>query len=70
MYAQFSEVIGTDLSPEQINHLACLLREVPKEAIIQSGVRQEWTSPGSQPGSLLWDKTSVFNQMKELGLLP
>lgn len=70
MYAQFREAIVTDLSPEQINQLACLLREVPKEAIIQSGVRQEWTSPGPQPGSLLWDKTSAFNQMKDLELFP
>jgi LCP family protein required for cell wall assembly len=70
LYAQFNEVIATDLSPEQINHLTCLLKEVPRESIIQDGVRQEWTSPGPQPGSLLWDKTKVLNRMKELDLIP
>lgn len=70
LYAQFNEVIATDLSPEQINHLSCLLQEVPKETILQDAVRQEWTSPGPQPGSLLWDKTRVLNRLKELGLTP
>jgi anionic cell wall polymer biosynthesis LytR-Cps2A-Psr (LCP) family protein len=70
LYAQFSDVIATDLSPEQINHLACLLQEVPNDAILQESVRPEWTSPGPQPGSLAWDKTSVFNRLKELGLTP
>jgi hypothetical protein len=70
LYTQFNEVIATDLSAEQINHLTCLLKEVPKEAIIQDGVRQESTSPGPQPGSLLWDKTNVLNRMKELNLIP
>lgn len=70
LYVRFSETIVTDLSPEQINHLSCLLQEVPTEAIIQDQVRQEWTSPGPQQGSLLWDKTSVFNRLKELDLIP
>lgn len=70
LYAQFNEVITTDLSPEQINHLSCLLKEVPPDAILQDQVRQEWTSPGPQPGSLLWDKTNVLNRLKELDLIP
>jgi LCP family protein required for cell wall assembly len=70
LYAQFNEVIATDLSPEQINHLACMLQEVPKDAILQDSVRQEWTSPGPQAGSLLWDRTNVLNRMKELDLIP
>jgi len=70
LYTQFSETIATDLSPEQINHLSCLLQEVPQEAIIQDQVRQEWTSPGPQTGSFAWDKTSVLNRLKELGLIP
>ena len=70
LYAQFNQVIATDLSPEQINHLACLLQEVPNDAITQDGVRPEWTSPGPQPGSLLWNKTSVLTRLKELNLTP
>ena len=70
LYEQFNEVIATDLSPEQINNLTCLLKEVAPDAIIQDGVKQEWTSPGPQPGSLLWDKTAVLNRMKEMGLIP
>lgn len=70
LYTQFNEVITTDLSPEQINHLSCLLKEVPPDAILQDQVRQEWTSPGPQPGSLLWDKTNVLNRLKELDLIP
>jgi LCP family protein required for cell wall assembly len=70
LYTQFNEVIATDLSPEQINHLSCLLKEVPPDAILQDQVRPEWTSPGPQPGSLLWDKTNVLNRLKELDLIP
>jgi LCP family protein required for cell wall assembly len=70
LYTQFSGTIATDLSPEQINHLSCLLQEVPQEAIIQDQVRQEWTFPGPQQGALLWDKTLVLNRLKELGLIP
>lgn len=69
LYTQFSQVIATDLSLEQINHLTCLLKEVPREAIIQEEVRQEWTSPGPQ-GSLVWDKNNVMNQLMGLGLIP
>lgn len=70
LYTQFNEVIATDLSPEQINHLSCLLKEVPNNAIIHDQVRREWTSPGPKPGSLLWNKTNVLNRMKELDLIP
>jgi len=70
LYEQFDNVIATDLSPEQINHLTCLLKEVPPEAITQEGIKQEWTSAGPQSGSLLWDKSNVLNQMKSLGLIP
>lgn len=70
LYAQYNDVIVTDLSPEQINHLVCLLQEVPKEAILQDSVRQEWTSPGPQQGSFRWDTTVVINRLKELGLTP
>jgi len=70
LYAQFNGVIATDLSPEQVNHLSCLLKEVPKGSVIQDGVKQEWTSPGPQRGSLLWNKTNVLNRMKELDLIP
>ncbi|HEX2997786.1 MAG TPA: LCP family protein [Anaerolineales bacterium] len=70
LYMQFSGVIATDLSPEQINHLTCLLTDVPPEAVVQEGVRQEWTYPGPQPGSLFWDRTIVTNRLRELGLIP
>ncbi len=70
LYAQFNQVIATDLSPEQINHLACLLKEVPNDAILQDSVRPEWTSPGPQEASYLWDKTSVLDRLKELELIP
>jgi len=70
LYDQFDEVVGTDLSLEQINHLSCLLKEVPADAIVQEQVKQEWTSAGPQAGSLGWDKTAVLNHMKQLGLVP
>jgi LCP family protein required for cell wall assembly len=68
LYAQFSASIVTDLSPEQINHVSCLLNELPGGAIVQDGVRSTWTSPGPG-GSLLWDSTSVLNHMRSLGLI-
>ena len=70
LYSQFHEVITTDLSPEQINHLACLMKALPAEGVAQDGLREEWTSAGPEEGSLLWDKLDVTNQMKELGLIP
>ena len=70
LYGQFNETISTDLSPEQINHLSCLLKATPNEAIVQDHVREEWTSAGPQVGSLVWDKASVLNQLKRLGLIP
>lgn len=70
MYMQFNEVIATDLSPEQIYQLSCLLKEVPPEAIIHDQVRPEWTWAGPQQGSLVWDRTTVLNRLKELGLIP
>jgi anionic cell wall polymer biosynthesis LytR-Cps2A-Psr (LCP) family protein len=70
LFAQFNQVIATDFSPEQINHLACLMQEVPQSMIVLDNVRQEWTWPGPQSGSLLWDKTNVLNHLKELGLIP
>jgi anionic cell wall polymer biosynthesis LytR-Cps2A-Psr (LCP) family protein len=70
LYVQYNQVIATDLSPEQINHLTCLMQEVPSETIVQDSVRPEWTWPGPQAGSLSWDKTLVTNRLKELGLAP
>ena len=70
LYMQFSGVIATDLSPEQMNHLTCLLKEVPPEAVTQEGIRQEWTYPGPQSGSLIWDRVIVLNRLRELGLIP
>lgn len=69
LYGQFNESVVTDLSPEQINHLACLLKEVPSGSIAQDQVKPEWTWAGPQVGSLLWDKTSVINQLMGLGLI-
>jgi LCP family protein required for cell wall assembly len=69
LYSQFTQVIATDFSPEQINHLICLLQEVPQAAIVQDGVRPEWTWRGPQVGSLGWDRTLVQNRLRELGLI-
>ncbi|HEY2982114.1 MAG TPA: LCP family protein [Anaerolineales bacterium] len=70
LYAQYNQVIATDLSPEQINHLACLLNEVPADSIIQESVDQIWTSPGPVAGSFVWDKNMVTNELRALGLIP
>jgi LCP family protein required for cell wall assembly len=70
LFAQFKDVFATDLTPGQIEHLTCLLRETPGTAIIYDGVRPEWTSPGPVANSLLWDKTAVNNRLQELGLTP
>lgn len=70
LYTRFDESVATDLSPEQINHLSCLLKEIPTNSIVQDHVKQEWTTPGPEQGSLLWDKTKVFNRLQELNLVP
>lgn len=67
LYAQYADLVATDLSPEQINHISCLLNELPAEAIIQDGVNQSVTSAGPR-GSYLWDKNAVLLQLQALGL--
>jgi hypothetical protein len=69
LFVQFQDVVLTDLSPEQVNNLICLLSEVSSESIIQDGVRAEWTTSG-QEGSLLWDRTQVLDRLRELGIIP
>ena len=69
IYTQFKSVIATDLSLEQLNHLACLFKNVPDSSVTQDYVKQEWTSPGPQ-GSLLWNSNNVITRLKELGLIP
>jgi len=69
LYSQFSAVIITDFTPEQITHLACLLKDVTPDAILQESVRQEWTSPGPR-GSLLWNRANVLNRLTELEFIP
>jgi LCP family protein required for cell wall assembly len=68
LYVQFSAVIITDFTPEQITHLACLLQNISPDAIVQESVKPEWTSPGPR-GSLLWSKVDVINRLRELGLI-
>jgi len=67
LYSKFSAVIVTDFSPEQIQHLVCLLKNVPSQSIIQETVQPAWTHPGPN-SSLLWDQSSVLTRLKELGL--
>ena len=67
LYTRFNQMIATDLSPEQINDLSCLMKEVPEQSIIQDQVPQEWTSAGPEAGSLYWDRTKVLNRLMELG---
>ena len=69
LFTKFSAVIATDISPEQVNHLACLMKEVPSTSIVQTQIKPEWTTPGPVADSLLWDKTQVLKQLKELGLI-
>ena len=69
LYNQFSAVIVTDFTPEQITHLACLLKEVGTDGILQESVRPEWTSPGPR-GSFLWNKYYVLNRLQQLGVIP
>jgi len=69
LYDQFKQMIVTDLSPQQIFSLFCLLKEVPKEEIAMEQVEPEWTSPGPSD-SLLWDKAKVTSALKQLELLP
>lgn len=68
LYQQVSDAIVTDLSPEQVTNLACLMKAIPKESIVQDAVKSEWTTAGPQE-SLLWDSTKVFARLKELGLI-
>jgi LCP family protein required for cell wall assembly len=68
LFSKFKNVIITDMSFEQISHLACLLKETPAGSIIKEGVRQEWTSVGPA-GSLLWKSENVLSRLRELGLI-
>ncbi len=69
LYSQFRESFVSDLSPEQILSLICLLREVPGQNVVLDQIEPEWTSPGPSR-SLLWDRDKVTSALKELELLP
>ena len=70
LYNMFAEkMIVTDLTPQQIFSLFCLLQAVPSEEIAMKGVESGWTSPGPS-NSLLWDKDKVTAALKQLDLLP
>ena len=69
LYNQFSAVIVTDFTPEQITHLACLLKQVGSNGILQDSVRPEWTWSGPRE-SLLWNKNYVLSRIHELGFTP
>ncbi len=69
LFAQFSNVIVTDFTPEQITHLACLMKNVTTDSLIQESVKPEWTAAGLN-GSLLWSHVDVLNRLKELGFIP
>jgi LCP family protein required for cell wall assembly len=68
LYDHFKNMIVTDLSPQQILSLFCLLKEVPREEIVMERVEPDWTSPGPSD-SLLWDKVKVTAALKQLDLL-
>lgn len=69
LYDQYKYVIATDVSPEQILSLFCLLKEVLREEIVMNQVDPAWTAPGPSD-SLLWDKGQVIPALKQLDLLP
>jgi hypothetical protein len=68
-YPQINTVIFTDFSLQQITHLACLLKDIPADNILQESMRPEWTRPGPN-GSLLWNQNSLMLRLRELGLTP
>ncbi len=66
---EFNDMLVTDLSPEQILDLFCLMQEVRQEGITMKQVEAEWTSPGPS-NSLLWDLSDVSTALKQLDLIP
>jgi len=68
LYKKYKKNVATDLSLEQITHLACLIKNIPTASIIMEGVKPEWTTRGPQ-NSLLWSKPDVVNRLRELGLI-
>jgi LCP family protein required for cell wall assembly len=66
---QFKKMFVTDLSPQQISNLFCLLQGIPSEEIIMEQIKPEWTSPGPSD-SLLWDKDKIITAFKQLELIP
>jgi polyisoprenyl-teichoic acid--peptidoglycan teichoic acid transferase len=67
-YNQFKKMFVTDLSPQQIYSVFCLLHQVPREEIIMAQVEPEWTSPGPS-NSLLWNKNKIIIALRQLQLL-
>lgn len=68
-YSQFTQPIITDLSLDQMTHIACLLTKTSEEKIVQQSILPGSTQPGPV-GSLLWDKDAVKLKLTELGIIP
>jgi len=68
LFLEYQDAVITDLTPEQVNHLICLAKELPKESITQEGIEFDWITPGPD-NSLLWDREKVLNRLRELGLV-
>ncbi|MEI6289978.1 MAG: LCP family protein [Chloroflexota bacterium] len=68
LFTKYKNVIATDLSLEQLNHLGCIFIAAKDAPILEDNIKQEWTTAGPQ-GSLLWNKEIVQNRLRELGFI-
>jgi LCP family protein required for cell wall assembly len=59
--ASFQNSVLTDLSPEQISQLACLLPKVERENLLFTSLPEEILEPGRVFSPALKDNTFVFN---------
>lgn len=66
---QLANTVVTDLSPEQIASLICMVQQVPSNQIVQDKVRKEMVVTGAK-GVMLPDLNAIRNLLKQLALLP
>jgi LCP family protein required for cell wall assembly len=70
LFTQLADSMVTDLSPENIMDLTCVLKSVSETNIIQEYVHPDMITLGPEEGAQLPDVTKIENLLKSLEMTP
>jgi LCP family protein required for cell wall assembly len=69
LFTQLADAIVTDLSPENVTDLTCVMKSLPKDKIVQEKIPPEMVSTGPS-GSMKPDMTKIQELLKTLEMVP